>query len=262
VTSSSTRSAVRSRISRIVRELRKERGWTQAELARQLQLSQSRLSEIERGDGSFTAEQFLQILKLFNVAPVRFTGETDYSQQIQNALARMGAFQLIESESVVPGDGLADISTAIREALLLGEPRLTTALAPVLVANVDRVVLNKLYLDLEKIGFDRRLAWLCENILSALAPPLFKDLPRSVVQRARRTIVVLEAFLSPLRRRLDRLQTDAPPLDLFDPGVRSQKTLDAILAESSDISRRWGIVSTLQPRDFAEAIRAASASNP
>jgi transcriptional regulator with XRE-family HTH domain len=48
----------RAWIARNVRELRKERRWTQAELAKRLDLSQARLSEIEGGDGSFTAEQF------------------------------------------------------------------------------------------------------------------------------------------------------------------------------------------------------------
>jgi len=41
-------------------------------LAGQLGLEQSRLSEIERGDVSFTAEQFVAILKLFNVPPSHF----------------------------------------------------------------------------------------------------------------------------------------------------------------------------------------------
>ena len=55
-------------IARKVHDLRRGRRWTQAELARRLDLSQSRLSEVERGDGSFTAEQFLTILRLFNVS--------------------------------------------------------------------------------------------------------------------------------------------------------------------------------------------------
>ena len=52
-------SKTRQQIAAKVRELRRARRWTQAELAGHLQLSQNRLSDIERGDGSFTAEQFL-----------------------------------------------------------------------------------------------------------------------------------------------------------------------------------------------------------
>jgi transcriptional regulator with XRE-family HTH domain len=258
--SSSEKRPARSHISGVVRDLRRERGWTQAELAERLGLSQNRLSEIERGDGSFTAEQFLQILRLFNVAPNRFIGDTDRRGQLQNALARLGAAQLVESEGVVPADDLSDVVTAIRETLADGDPRLTAALAPVLIANIDRVGLNKLYLDLERTGFERRLAWLSENTLSALRHGLLNELPRAWSQRARRSEIVLKTFLSPLRNMLDRQPSASPP-DIFDPSIRSQKSLDAVQAESSDISRRWNIVSALQPQDFEQAIRAASAAS-
>ena len=49
----------RGRIAHEIRGLRLERRWTQAELAGRLGLSQSRLSEIERGDGS----RFLALIK-------------------------------------------------------------------------------------------------------------------------------------------------------------------------------------------------------
>lgn len=257
----SRNTAERAQIARVVRGLRKERGWTQVELAEKLGLSQNRLSEVERGDGSFTAEQFLLILKIFNVTTGRFADTTDRAQQLQNALARLGASHLQESAGVIPADDLADVVTAIREALVQGDPRLTTALAPVLCANIDRVSLNRLYLDLERVGLERRLAWLCENTLAALDSDL-QELPRSWAQRVRRAIVVLEAFLEPFKHRLESPTTGFPSPDVFDPSIRSKKTLDSVQAAGSSISRRWCIVSALQPRDFAQAIRAASASNP
>ena len=252
----------RVHIAGVVRALRKERGWTQAELAEKLGLSQNRLSEVERGDGSFTAEQFLLILKIFNVTTGRFADTTDRGQQLQNALARLGASHLQESAGVIPAEDLADVVTTIREALLQGDPRLTTALAPVLCANVDRVSLNKLYLDLERVGLERRLAWLCENTLTALESDVLRELPRTWAPRVRRAIVVLEAFLEPLNRRLESPPMGSPSPDVFDPSIRSKKTLDSVKAAESSTSRKWGIVSALQPRDFAQAIRAASASNP
>ena len=258
----SRKTTERAHIAGVVRALRKERGWTQAELAEKLGLSQNRLSEVERGDGSFTAEQFLLILKIFNVTTGRFADTTDRAQQLQNALARLGASHLQESAGVIPAEDLADVVTAIREALVQGDPRLTTALAPVLCANVDRVSLNKLYLDLERVGLERRLAWLCENTLAALDSDLVQELPRTWAQRVRRAIVVLEAFLDPLNQRLESPPTVSPSPDIFDPSIRSKKTLDSVQATASSISRKWGIVSALQPRDFAQAIRAASASNP
>jgi transcriptional regulator with XRE-family HTH domain len=258
----SRKTSERARIAGVVRALRKERGWTQAELAEKLGLSQNRLSEIERGDGSFTAEQFLLILKIFNVTTARFADTPDRAQQLQNALARLGASHLQESAAVIPAEGLADVVTAIRETLLLADPRLTTALAPVLCANVDRVSLSKLYLDLGSVGLERRLAWLCENTLAALDSDILRELPRTWAQRVRRAIVVLGAFLDPLEHRLESQTIGSSSPDVFDPSIRSKQTLDSVQATASSISRKWGIVSALQPRDFAQAIRAASAANP
>ena len=51
----------RTLISNKVRTLREGRHWTQAELAKRLGISQGWLSTIERGQGSFTAEQFLDM---------------------------------------------------------------------------------------------------------------------------------------------------------------------------------------------------------
>ena len=69
-------------IAKKVRLLRRERRLSQAELAKKLGLSQSRLSELENGAGSFTAEQLVMLLQLFNVtladfAPRRRGSHTD-----------------------------------------------------------------------------------------------------------------------------------------------------------------------------------------
>src|SRR5262245_35987584 len=63
---------IRQAVAKRVRALRTERRFTQSELAARMGLSQGRLSQIERGDGSFTAEQFLLLLRLFNVPVSHF----------------------------------------------------------------------------------------------------------------------------------------------------------------------------------------------
>jgi transcriptional regulator with XRE-family HTH domain len=248
--------SARAEISKTVRALRRERAWTQAELARKLGLSQSRLSEIESGGGSFTAEQFLQILKLFNVTTSRFTDSgVDRQAQLQNALARLGANHLQEQSDLVPAEDLDEPTEVVRETLMEGEPRLLTALAPVLVSNIDRISLRKLYLDLGKVGLEHRLGWICENTLAALSVALQGEVSRSWTQRARRAEVVLSAFLdatptTPAHRK-------PPVVDALDRSIRSKKTLDQVKASSSDISRKWDIVSSLTAVDFAESLRAA-----
>jgi len=247
----------RSEIAKVVRALRRDRAWTQSDLARKLGLSQSRLSEIESGAGSFTAEQFLQILKLFNVTTSRFTdGGPDRQAQIQNALARLGAHHLQEQSDLVPAEDLDEPSEVVRDTLIEGEPRFLTALAPVLVSNIDRISLGKLYLDLGKVGLERRLGWICENTLAALNLALQDEVPRSWAQRARRAEVVLSAFLD--ATPVTGSANGKPPLvDTLDRSIRSKKTLDQVKASSSDISRKWDIVSSLTVADFAESLRAA-----
>lgn len=251
----------RGQIGQGVRALRRERAWTQAELAEKIGLSQSRLSEIESGGGSFTAEQFLKILTLFNVTTSRFTGGGgDREAQLQNALARLGAHQLQEQSDVVPTEDLDEPAKVVREIVLGGEARLLTALAPVLVSNIDGISLPKLYLDLEKVGLERRLGWLCDNTLAAVRLSLKDEPSRSWVQRARRTEVVLSAFLD-ATRPVSTVGGNPPHLDALDRGIRSKKTLEQTKESSSDISRKWAIVSSLTVADFSESLRAARASH-
>ena len=73
--------------------------------------------------------------------------------------------------------------------------------------------------------------------------------------------MVIEGFLASLRHRLDSQPTASRSPDLFDPSIRSKKSLVEVQAAASDVSRKWGIVSALQPRDFAQAIRAANATH-
>jgi transcriptional regulator with XRE-family HTH domain len=259
----------RLQIAAKVRELRRSRKWTQAELSRRLRLSQNRLSEIERGAGSFTAEQFLLLLKLFNVAASHFVSEPGAPDlRIQNALARLGALHLQESVHVLPSEQLEDVHDVVREALVAGSPRTLTALAPVLVRNADRLNLPRLFAELEKHGLERRLAWVVENTLAALARlpggsgSESKDWTK-IDRRAEASLRGLLEFLIARDRHRDRLEPvvlTVPP-DVLDATIRSKRTLDEVRSSASKISQRWGIVTSLQPEDFLQALKAARAGH-
>jgi hypothetical protein len=171
-------------------------------------------------------------------------------------LARLGAHQLQEQSDLVPSEDLDEPTEVVRETLIEGEPRFLAALAPVLVSNIDRISLGKLYLDLAKVGLERRLGWICENTLAALGLALKGEVPRSWAQRARRAEVVLSAFLE-ATPTIGPANGKPPIVDALDRTIRSKKTLDQIKASSSDISRKWDIVSSLTATDFAESLRAA-----
>lgn len=236
-----------------VRELRKARLWTQAELSARLGLSQNRLSEIERGDGSFTAEQFLMVLKLFNAPLSDFGIETqdDETTMLQNALARLGAVHLQESERVLPSERFRRATDAIREALLSRAPRLITAIAPVLVCHADDVNLHGIDDRLTEIGLATRVPWLVENMLEALKAELRGAVSRPWAQRYRRSALLLDAFHEKTRSRV------ADVTDVLDGNIRTKKTIDEVSASWSSISRRWQVVTELQPTDFAAALEAA-----
>ncbi len=235
-----------------VRKLREQRRWTQAELARQLGLSQPRLSQIERGDGSFTAEQFLRILELFNVgvdhfAPIRSVAPS----AVQNALARHGASHLVEAEVSVPAE-LDDPAELVARVLRAPEsPRHVAALAPVIVAHADDLNLDEVAARLGP-GRVRRLGWLVESVLGALAedhPPTGRD--RLQTQRAR---LVLELFLASGGVGLPAV---SDTLDVFDREIRSLKSAERVFEEAAEEARRWRIVTRLRTEDFTAALRAA-----
>lgn len=247
-------------VARKVRELRKEHHLTQGDLAKQLGLSQPRLSQIEGGDGSFTAEQLLLMLSIFNVTASHFAPpDQDRAAQLQNALARLGAAHLHEDDDVAPSERLDEVGEAVRETLLSDAPRHVAALAPVLVQNLERVNLRKLRADLAGAGLERRLFWVVENVLEALRLELRQPVARPLAQRYRRAEVVLDTFLD----SVPPLAVDPSPsagavhLDLLDVTIGSRKSARDVAAASSDISKRWGIVSALQPKDFVLALRGA-----
>lgn len=236
-----------------VRELRRSRGWTQATLAGHLGLSQSRLSEIEGGDGSFSAEHLVAVLSLFHVdlGTLGLVGDDD--GDLQNAIVRAGARHLRERDDVVPSGRYARPADVLADVLRNPRSeRWVTALAPVVLWSVDDLPLPAIQHELGASGVPNRLGWLVENVLvsAEAAPP-----PRGPWStRWRRAEVVCRAFLA-------RIEPSNPAdLDALDRGIRSSKSWEQVWSSASPISRRWGIVSALQPEDFARALGGAYAS--
>ena len=249
---------VRARIGPRIKELRHGRGWSQRELAHQLGLSQNRLSEIERGDGSFTAEQFLKLLRLFNVTPGHFVDVAPRSEGLQNALARFGAAHLLESSEVLRSDQLEEVHEVICEALLDASPRLLTATAAVFVRNARTLSFQRIFRRLHDVGRENRLGWAVENTLLATR----------IVERSRASDATLLRLLREAQVLLQlfvdfatTLSNERRSLDVLEPSVRSQQTLAILEQKLSPVSRRWGIVSRLQPEDFASALEAALGSD-
>lgn len=242
----------RQRVAAKVRALRRARGLTQAELSRSLGLSQARLSEIESGNGSFTAEQLIAVLTLFNVDIAQFLPPANEDDELQNALIQHGATHLRQVPGVASSGRYAAPSLAILAVLLTPRSaRFVTALGPVLLKHVDSVSLPALRERLADAGRLARLGWLIQNVRDALLlPPPNKD--ADLRRRVSRAILVLS-------NELDVFPAPPTPLrsapDVFDPTLRSAESLNIVWnQQASPISRRWGIATDIQPDDYRKAI--------
>jgi transcriptional regulator with XRE-family HTH domain len=249
---------LRTHIAKRTRELRTARKLTQGDLAARIGLSQSRLSEIEHGKGSFTAEQFVLLQRLFNVTSHDLAGVSqDARSELQNALARLGALHLQESD-VLPSERLERAHDAIREAIIDGTPRLLTSIAPVLVRHGSELNLFRLDGELEKVGLDRRFGWVVENTYEAVRK-LRERRPRidPLLRQAEANLHIYMLFRDTDTQRARR---SSAPLDVLDRSIRTSQTIDEVQKQSSDISRRWRIVTAIRPDDFVQALEAADAS--
>lgn len=234
-----------------IRGLRQERRWTQARLAGLLGLSQNRLSEIERGKGSFTAEQLLVILKTFNL-------QLDYFQhvkqaevpQLQNALARFGAKNLKEDPAAVPFEKVKGAGAAILEALVTAEnPRQITAVAPVIVAQIGRINLDRLRLQFAEAGYEGRLGWALESTLLAVRREL-PELAGAWRTRYRRADLLIGALLARWR-----VPAAGAAEDILDREILSEDSLREARGGVSPEAKKWRIVTRLKVEDFREALR-------
>ena len=150
-----------------LRELRRERRWTQQRLAVLLGITQGHLSQLERGKREFTAQQLLTILKHFNVPIDYFSAEkASAGSQIQNALARQGAAHLAESADILPTEKLKRATDTIRETLVSADSsRQIAAVAPVFVSHAGQINLTRLRNEFATLGLENRLGWAIECTL-------------------------------------------------------------------------------------------------
>jgi len=99
---------------------------------------------------------------------------------------------------------------------------------------------------------------LIENIATALdviRKPALSEWGR----RQRRAKVVLAQFIENVQLPSIEQGGAGLRLDHFDSDIRSRESLDEVWLAASLISRKWQIVTSLQPQDFEVALRAADA---
>lgn len=242
--------------------LRKEHRLNQAEFAKILGLSQQRLSEIERNDGSITAEQLVSLLQHFNLPLSYFVTveRQDEELTLQNALARLGAKHLRESPNILVPEKWEQPDQVIFEALYLHpSSRLVPALAPVFVANIHRINFKKLAKLFFDFGFVSRLLWVEESTLQAIHHRLEEPiLPRRLKSSYRHAQTALTAAIFHQIHFRESVFEKDPPLDsqddFLDPDIISDKSREIAKKERDDLALKWQIVTRIKQKDFDEAL--------
>lgn len=243
-----------------IRRLRLDNRWTQTRLARLLGLSQNRLSEIERGKGSFTAEQLLLILKTFNTPLHYFSMDPPATDEkiLQNAIARMGAGSLRESGDLLPTEKLENSVALIREVLSAStSPRQITALAPILVDQPNLLGLNKLWLEFVGEGRINRLGWLFDSVRLAIENELESNhgkIPADWANRYHRAEVLLKNVLKypGFSNHTGNRKTEDP----LEPEVlQSQESFEETKSSRDPVAKKWGMVTRIRTNDFIHVLR-------
>jgi UDP-N-acetylglucosamine 1-carboxyvinyltransferase len=247
-----------ARIGNLIRDARKHRGWTQAQLAEVLNTSQSAINRIEKGHQNLSLEMIARIgealdselVSLGAVGPthLRVTGPTTLS----------GSIDVKSSKNA---------GVALLAASLLNKSRTTLRR----VARIEEV--NRLLEVLTSIGV--KCTWLNEDNDLELIPPDEFDLGAIDVAAARRTRSII-MFLGPLLHRLDAFElpyaggcdlgtrTVEPHLAALRPfGLEVKATEGSYHATvSRDVSPRRPIVLTERGDTVTENALLAAALDP
>jgi UDP-N-acetylglucosamine 1-carboxyvinyltransferase len=188
------------RIGSIIRDARKHRGWTQAQLADVLSTSQSAVNRIERGHQNLSLEMIARIGEALDSEIVSL-GAGPTHLRVNGPTELSGSIDVKSSKNA---------GVALLCASLLNKGRTTLRR----VARIEEV--NRLLEVLNSIGVQTR--WLNEENDLEIVPPATLDLASIDETAARRTRSII-MFLGPLMHREDTF--DLPYAGGCDLGTRT-----------------------------------------
>ncbi|WP_203335478.1 helix-turn-helix domain-containing protein [Nocardioides limicola] len=172
------------RVGNLIRDARKHRGWTQAQLAEVLSTSQSAVNRIERGHQNLSLEMLARIGEALDSEIVSL-GAGPTHLRVTGPTTLSGTIDVKTSKNA---------GVALLCAALLNRGRTTLRK----VARIEEV--NRLLEVLESLGV--RTRWLNEDNDLEIVPPAVLDLANIDEDAARRTRSVI-MFLGPLLHRVD-----------------------------------------------------------
>jgi UDP-N-acetylglucosamine 1-carboxyvinyltransferase len=176
-----------SRIGNLIRDARKHRGWTQAQLAEVLNTSQSAVNRIEKGHQNLTLEMLARIGEALDSEIVSLGGGPVHLR-VAGGRRLSGAIDVKSSKNA---------GVALLCAALLNKGRTTLRK----VARIEEV--NRLLEVLNSIGV--KTTWLNDAGDLEIVPPAQLDLTSMDAEAARRTRSII-MFLGPLLHREDAFE--------------------------------------------------------
>jgi UDP-N-acetylglucosamine 1-carboxyvinyltransferase len=176
-----------SRIGNLIRDARKHRGWTQAQLAEVLSTSQSAVNRIERGHQNLSLEMLARIGEALDSEIVSLGGGPTHLR-VTGPTTLSGSIEVKSSKNA---------GVALLAASLLNRGRTTLRK----VARIEEV--NRLLEVLNSIGVETR--WLNDENDLEIVPPAELDLTSIDADAARRTRSII-MFLGPLMHREDSFE--------------------------------------------------------
>jgi UDP-N-acetylglucosamine 1-carboxyvinyltransferase len=176
------------RIGGLIRDSRKHRGWTQAQLAEVLGTSQSAINRIEHGQQNLSLEMLARIGDALNSEIVSLGTSGPMHLRVVGGRELSGSIDVKTSKNA---------GIALLCASLLNKGRTTLRK----VARIEEV--NRILEVLTSIGV--RTRWLNSDNDLEIVPPARLDLDNMNVEAARRTRTILN-FLGPLMNLEDRFK--------------------------------------------------------
>jgi transcriptional regulator with XRE-family HTH domain len=245
---------LQKQISQGIRSARLGRRLSQAKLAQKLGISQSRLSEIEQGKGSITAEQFIVMLQFFNLPISHFVKQekASFEDQLQNRLIQLGGTQLREKADVLPSEKLSDVCAVILESLISGfTSRRLMALVPVIIKHIDQASLKFIESKLKELGLENRLYWLMNGVGNALHMRLQLYVSREyklLYKKAEIEFSLWGLYEFANIKKVREIE------DVLDQNIMSQKTLDQVRTSRDALAKTWNIVTRVTQENFSNAL--------
>lgn len=193
-----------ARIGKLIRDARKHRGWTQAELGTALGTSQSAVNRIENGGQNISLEMIARIGEALDSEIVSLGYAGPMHLRVVGGRRLSGSIEVKTSKNACVALLCASLLTTGRTTLRR-------------VARIEEVY--RLLEVLNSIGVKTR--WINDGADLEITPPAELDLDAMDQAAARRTRSII-MFLGPLMHRVDRFKLPTPAAATSAPAPSSR----------------------------------------